>query len=201
MSSFGTHARIVRAVATAVVVFFLAAGAHLAGGAALPSPLILAALAAATLLGVTVLARKKLPLPAVLGVLGFGQIALHQAFTTLTTTTACVPATRGHFGTQQVHCASSAAVEHLHAFAVFDSPLMFAAHTAAVAVTALMLYHGETALLLALHWFRPLAARPRLATFLPLADLPLIPAAPARSYLEPLLNIRPLRGPPLITSH
>lgn len=201
MTSRSTHARIVRAVATAVVVFFLAAGAHLAGGAALPSPLILAALAASTLLAVTVLARKKLPFTAVLGTLSIGQIVLHQAFTTLTTTAACVSASRGHFGTQQVHCSPSGAMEHSHAFSMFDDPLMLAAHSAAVVVTALMLYHGETALVLALRRFQPLAALPRLITYPPLADLPLVPEAPTRNYLQPLLNIRPVRGPPLATSH
>ena len=196
-----THARIVRAAATAVVVFFLAAGAHLAGGAALPNPLILGTLAVTTLLAVTILARKKLSLPAVLGILGAGQLLLHEAFTTLTTTAACVPASRSHFGPQQVHCAPTGGAEHAHAFSLFDSPLMFAAHAAAVVVTALMLYHGEAALELAAQWLRPLAALPQLKSQPPLADLPLIPEAPVRNYLEPLLTMRPLRGPPLTTSH
>jgi hypothetical protein len=196
-----THARIVRAVATAVVVFFVAAGAHVAGGAALPNPLILGTLAVTTLLAVTILSRKRLALPAVLGILGAGQLLLHGGFTTLTTTAACVPASRDHFGPQQVHCAPAGGLEHAHAFSMFDSPLMFAAHAAAVVVTALMLYHGEAALELAVQWLRPLAKLPRLVTNPPLADLPLIPEAPVRNYLDPLLTMRPLRGPPLPTSH
>jgi hypothetical protein len=84
---------------------------------------------------------------------------------------------------------------------MFDSPLMSAAHAAAVICTALMLYHGEAALELAVQWLRPLAALPQLAVYPPLADLPLIPEPPARSYREPLLDTRPLRGPPLPTSH
>lgn len=197
----GTHARVVRATVTAVVVFSLAAGAHLAGGAALPNPLILGTLAVTTLLAVTVLSRRKLPLPAVLGILGAGQLVLHEAFTTLTTTASCVPASRGHFGPQQVHCAPAGGMEHAHAFSLFDSPLMFAAHAAAVLVTALMLYHGEAALELAVQWLRPLAVQPQLVVYPPAADLPPVPEAPARNYLEPLLDIRPLRGPPLHTSH
>ncbi len=196
-----TNARILRAVATAVVVFSVAAGAHVAGGAALPSPLILAALGASTLLAVTVLARNQLSLAGLLGILGVGQFALHQAFTMLTTTTACVAAPRGHFGTQQVHCAPAGAMEHAHAFVMFDSPAMFGAHTAAVVVTALMLFHGESTLKLALRWLRPLAILPRVGTFPPRVDLPPAPETPVRNYLHPLLNIRPLRGPPLPTSH
>lgn len=197
-----THVRVVRAAATAVVVFFLAAGAHLAGGAALPSPLILGTLAVTTLLAVTILARRKLQLPAVLGILGVGQLLLHQAFTTLTTTAACVPASRAHFGPQQVHCLPASGIaEHAHAFSMFDSPLMLAAHAGAVVITALMLYHGEAALELAVQWLRPLAALPRLSVYPPPADLPLVPDNPVRSYLEPLLMMRPLRGPPLSTSH
>lgn len=197
----GTHVRMLRAAATAVVVFFLAAGAHLAGGAALPSPLILGTLAVTTLLVVTILSRRKLSFPSVLGILGAGQVLLHEAFTTLTTTAACVPAPRGHFGPQQVHCAPTGGLEHAHAFSMSDSPLMLGAHAAAVVVTALMLYHGEAALELAAQWLRPLVALPQLVIYPPLADLPLLPDAPVRNYLEPLLNIRPLRGPPLPTSH
>lgn len=196
-----SHARILRAAACAVVVFFLAAGAHLAGGAALPSPLILGTLAVTTLLGATVLSRRKLSLPAVLGVLSAGQLLLHEAFTMLTTTAACVPAARGHFGPQQVHCTPTGGLEHAHVFSLFDSPLMFAAHAGAVVVTALMLYYGEAAVELAAQWLRPLAVLARLRAVLPVADLPPIPEAPARNYLAPLLNIRPLRGPPLSASH
>lgn len=196
-----THARVLRAAATAVVIFSLATGAHLAGGAALPNPLILGTLAVATLLTVTILSRRKLPLPAVLGVLGAGQMVLHEAFITLTTTTAvCVAASRDHFGAEQVHCAPAIGIEHAHAFPLLDSPLMFAAHAAAVVLTALMLHSGETALELVVQWLRPLATLPRLCTYPPLADLPTIPAPLTRNYLEPLLNIRPLRGPPLLTS-
>lgn len=197
-----THARIMRAAATAAVVFPLAAGAHLMGGATLPSPFILVALAISTLLAVTVIARRKLPLPAVLGVLGGGQLVLHQAFTTLTTTaSACVPTSRGHFGPQQVHCAPAAVTEHTHAFSLFDSPLMLAAHAAAVVVTALLLYHGEAAVELVVQWLRPLATLPRLLPNVPEAELPSVPEAPARRYSAPHLIIRPLRGPPLIPSH
>lgn len=196
-----THARLVRAIATAVVIFFLAAGAHLAGGAGLPSPLILGTLAVTTLLAVTILSRKKLPLPAVLGTLGAGQVLLHQAFTTLTTTAACIPTSSVHFGPQQVHCTPAGGMEHAHAFSMFDNPLMLAAHAGAVIVTALMLYHGEASLELAAQWLRPLAALPRLVAFPPLADLPVIPAAPVHDYLAPLLSMRLLRGPPLSTSH
>lgn len=196
-----THARMMRAAATAVVVFFLAAGAHLAGGAVLPSPLILGTLAVTTLLAVTILSRRKLSLPSVLGILSAGQMLLHEAFTTLTTTAACVPAPRGHFGPQQVHCAPTVGPEHAHAFSMFDSPLMFGAHAVAVVVTALMLHHGETALELAAQWLRPLVTLPQAVTYPPLANLPLLPEAPVRNYVEPLLNSRPLRGPPLPTSH
>ncbi|MFP5315082.1 MAG: hypothetical protein ACLGHS_06865 [Actinomycetes bacterium] len=192
--------RMMRATVTAGVVFLLAAGAHIAGGAALPDPLILGTLAVTTVLATTVLSRRKLSLPSVLGVLGAGQVLLHEAFSTLTTTAACVPSSRAHFGPQQVHCAPAGGMEHAHASSLLDNPLMFAAHAGAVVATALMLYYGETALELAAQWLRPLVALPRLVVFPPPADLPVFPDAPVRSYLEPLLTVRPLRGPPLATS-
>lgn len=194
------HVRMIRSAVTAGVVFLLASGAHIAGGAALPDPLILGTLAMTTVLAVTILSRRKLSLPSVLGVLGAGQVLLHHAFSTLTSTAACAPATRAHFGPQQVHCVPAGGMEHVHAFSLFDNPLMFAAHAAAVGATALMLYYGETALELAAQWLRPLLALPRLVVFPPLADLPVFPDAPVRSYLEPLLTVRPLRGPPVGTS-
>lgn len=192
-----THARIARAVFTGAAVFSLAAGAHLAGGAALPSPLILAGLAGLTLLAVTVFARRKFSVGGVLAILGGGQVLLHEAFSALTTTTACVPASRGHFGSQQVHCAPADVLEHAHGFSLVDDPLMFLTHAIAVLVTALMLAHGETALELALRWLRPLAALPQVAAYPSRTELPRTPERPTRNYLSPLLDMRPLRGPPL----
>lgn len=193
-----THARIARAVATAVVVFFLAAGAHVAGGAALPDPLILVGLGGLTLLTITIVARRKLTVGGTLVILGAGQVVLHEAFSNLSSTAACMPASGEHLGPQQVHCVPVDALGHVHGISLINDPLMAGMHMAAVAVTALMLVYGETALELALRWLRPLVAVPDVAaSMFPLPDLPLPPVSPAGSYLSPLLDVRPLRGPPL----
>ncbi|WP_155853972.1 hypothetical protein [Arthrobacter sp. H5] len=199
MTGLGTTARILRASATAVVVLSLATGAHLAGGGQLPGLLILAALAAATLLAVTVAAQRKLSLPAVLGILGIGQFVLHQAFNTLTTTTACLPAPGGHYGMQQVHCAPTG-LEHAHAGAAPDGALMLAAHAAAVVITALMLHRGEAALVLTVQWLRPLFALPGLAAQFPQTPLPRFRTISRPSYRHPVLVVPTLRGPPATAS-
>ena len=65
----------------ALTVLSLAAGAHTLAGGQLPSPGILLALLALTGLASTTATRLKLNLPALAGLLGAGQLVLHEAFT------------------------------------------------------------------------------------------------------------------------
>ncbi len=70
-----------RSAMVALTVLSLAAGAHTLAGGQLPSPGILLALLALTGLASTTATRLKLNLPAMAGLLGAGQLVLHNAFT------------------------------------------------------------------------------------------------------------------------
>ena len=70
-----------RSAMVALTVLSLAAGAHTLAGGQLPSPGILLALLALTGLASTTATRLKLNLPALAGLLGAGQLVLHEAFT------------------------------------------------------------------------------------------------------------------------
>ena len=83
---FGAHSSehplpSVRLAMVAMTVLSLAAGAHTLAGGELPSPGILLALLALTGLASTTATRLKLNLPALAGLLGAGQLVLHEAFT------------------------------------------------------------------------------------------------------------------------
>ena len=70
-----------RSAMVALTVLSLAAGAHTLAGGQLPSPGILLALLALTGLASTTATRLKLNFPAMAGLLGAGQLVLHEAFT------------------------------------------------------------------------------------------------------------------------
>ncbi|WP_342451683.1 hypothetical protein [Arthrobacter sp. H16F315] len=72
-----------RSAMVALTVLSLAAGAHTLAGGQLPVSGILLALLALTGLAATTATRLKLNLPALAGLLGAGQLLLHEAFTAL----------------------------------------------------------------------------------------------------------------------
>lgn len=192
----------------------LAAGAHTLGGGALPTPPILAALLALTLLASVLATRIRLGLLAMTAVLGTGQVLLHEAFTALAGTAtpqAALPAGHQHDDGAALAGAlqhlspalghSGAPSEHLaqgHGSLAHD-PGMLLAHVAATLLTALLLARGEAALWALAAWLRPLF-RAAKTPVLPVAGRALrAPFAPEPPRL-PWRTLRRdrLRGPPRV---
>ncbi|MHA7275541.1 hypothetical protein [Arthrobacter sp. HLT1-21] len=195
MSGAPASLRLVRSSATSAVVLALAAGAHIIGGGNLPAPLIVAALGSATLLAVTVIAKKTLSLPALLVLLGVGQWLLHHAFSLTTTAAACVAAPARHHAVQAVSCPSNSLQGH--AETAHTDLGMLALHASAVVVTGFMLQRGESALRRAAARLNPLLRLPDVVVVVPAPRIPSFPPAPALRTVRALRDVPPLRGPPL----
>ncbi|CCQ45091.1 hypothetical protein ARTSIC4J27_1024 [Pseudarthrobacter siccitolerans] len=190
-----------RALTVTGLVLGIAAAAHTAGGGHLPPAPVLALLAALVLLPVTVLARRRLSLASISGVLGAGQLALHTAFTSLPgPVDHCTPAGIASYGHHQAQaipdCLTAGAGAVALQLPAVPGPVMVAAHILALAATALLLAHGEEALWRALAWLAPpvleLYARP-----LPRWTAPAPLAASCVPPLHPSVRTRLFRGPPL----
>lgn len=161
--------RLLRSLIVTGVIVGLAAGGHLFGGGNLPAPMITVALAALVLVPVTWLTRRELSFTTLLGLLGAGQMVLHEAFSTLSVSAVCqAPVTAGshlHAGTSSLHClpsasaAASAAASagmDAHPASGVDPVAMLAGHVLAVLATAWFLRRGEASLWQLLAWLRPL---------------------------------------------
>ena len=194
-----------RATAVGSTVTALAAGAHAWAGGTLPHPLILATMLALVALGSTAIARLRLRLPALVAVLGAGQLALHEAFTALSVSQAASPEAaavlaRGrhqHTGDAaaalgSLHAVPDALAAHSHA-----SPAMLALHAAATLACAVVIRKAERAVEALAAWLRPLARLPRPTAVVPAARVRTAPPRPARRVLPwRQLAPPPLRGPP-----
>jgi hypothetical protein len=193
----GALFRLSRAAVVAVVTVFLAAAAHVAGGGALPDPLIAAGLLALTLLPVIALSGKRITPAAMLGILGSGQFALHGAFAGLSESATTAPAL-------------APAAGHVHVLGAFSSPLagghghtesaaMLTAHFLATLATGVLLARGEAALWALLSWLRPLL---RLLAALAPRPTPAVPAFTEETLprLWRGLRLPALRGPPTISA-
>ncbi|WP_461173888.1 hypothetical protein M1D93_03990 [Arthrobacter sp. Z1-9] len=187
-----------RSSAVGTVILTLAAVAHLAGGGALPAPVILLAVLALTALASTTATRLQLGFPAMAALLGGGQLALHGLFTAFgpsapgrTPTGATSHA--GHFSGADVLTPAA----HLAGTEAGSAPLMLAAHALATLGCAVLLAKGEAALWALAAWLRPLSALPRAvvpdAVPPPLAAFPTA-AAPQRPWRNLRQDNR--RGPP-----
>ncbi|GAA1264421.1 hypothetical protein [Arthrobacter pascens] len=197
--------RLLRSLIVTGVIVGLAAGGHLFGGGNLPAPMITVALAALVLVPVTWLTRRELSFTTLLGLLGAGQLVLHEAFSTLSVSAVCqTPVTGGshlHAGTSTLHCLPSASAGasagmDAHAAAGADPMAMLAGHVLAVLATAWFLRRGEASLWQLLAWIRPLVhiLRPvaiPVAGPTTFARNPVFIPAPWRN-----LRLHSLRGPP-----
>lgn len=190
-----------------LTVLSLAAGAHTLAGGQLPSPGILLALLALTGLASTTATRLKLNLPAMAGLLGAGQLVLHEAFTAFSAP-ALSPAPAGAVSGPAGDLAHHAGPVP---FAAIDSPLaasgqdpglsllMLAGHAVATLLCAVLLARGEAALWALAAWLRPLLRLPAALT----PDAVAVPAAtgwPAETVPLPWRNLRRdcRRGPPAV---
>lgn len=198
-----THPRrtpfhLLRASALGTVMMTLAAGAHLAGGGALPQPVIMLAMLALTALAGTTATRLKLGFPSMAALLAGGQWALHEVFAGFSVPpAAALPSgTAGHD-----HPSGSAVlapvVDHLYGPGTPSGPVMLAAHVLATLACAFLLAKGEDALWALAAWLRPLFVLPRPVR----SDGGTAPAAapsPSAVPLRPWRNLRQdrRRGPP-----
>ena len=197
------HARppfyLLRAASLSAGALTLAAGAHVAGGGLLPSPGILLAVIALTVLAATTATRLRLNFPAVLSVLGAGQFILHEAFAAFSSPGTSVSTAAS--GLHNAHVTGAATPVITASGHVHDSGsagiLMFLAHALATAACALLLAKGEAALWALAAWLRPLVRLPEAVT--PDAGTPrAVPGPPAALPLRPWRNLRQnsRRGPP-----
>jgi len=197
-----------RAASVATGALTLAAGAHVAGGGQLPSPGILLAVLALTVLAATTTTRLKLNFPAMLTVLGAGQFVLHEAFAALSSSGTAVGAAASGPHESHLAGAASGAINiaaapvvagsgHIHDYGSAAGILMLVAHALATAACALLLAKGEAALWALAAWLRPLVRLPEPVT--PDAGTPpAVPGPPAVLPLRPWRNLRQHsgRGPP-----
>lgn len=189
-----------------LTILSLAAGAHTLAGGQLPSAGILLALLALTGLVSTTATRLKLTLPALAGLLGAGQLVLHEAFTAFSApalSPALAGAVSGPAGGLAHHAGQvplPAGLGSPVAASGLDSGLsllMLAGHALATLLCAVLLARGEAALWALAAWLRPLLRLPDPVT----PDAVAVPAAagwPAESVPLPRRNLRRDcgRGPP-----
>lgn len=187
-----------RSTMIAGTVVALAAGAHILAGGQLPATGILLAVLALAGLASTAAARFRLRMPAMAGLLGAGQLVLHEAFILFGgPLPGPADSSFGHHLAPAIPAANP--LEHLPPASPDPSfgVLMFTGHALATLACALLLAKGEEALWSLAAWLRPLFRLPEPAT----ADLATVPAArgwPADRAPRPRRNLRPdcRRGPP-----
>ena len=190
-----------RALTVTGLILGIAAAAHTAAGGLLPAPSVLAVLAVLVLLPVTVLARRRLGPGSITAALTLGQVALHEAFNTLPQTAEhCMSAGIAAYGHHQAQaipgCATAGTGLAALNVPALPEPAMTGAHILAVALTALLLARGESALWRMLAWFAPLAVILRVKV-LPLWVPPAVPRVSFIPRLHPCLRVPALRGPPV----
>ncbi|MET3811264.1 hypothetical protein [Arthrobacter sp. UYEF3] len=187
-----------RSAMVATTIVTLAAAAHVVAGGRLPAPAILLAFLALSGLVSTAATRLKLNLAAMTGLLGAGQVVLHEAFSAFGVTvspTGGVAAPAHHTGLIPI----AVPADHLRLHEL-DSALgvaMFAGHALATLVCAVLLAGGEDALWQLAAWLRPLVQLPAAAPPRPVRARVLLPRSAAPLPL-PWRNLRRdcRRGPP-----
>ncbi|NUU33355.1 hypothetical protein [Arthrobacter sp. C9C5] len=187
--------RFPRAVTFTAAMFTLAAGAHVLAGGSMPEPAIFAGLVALVLALVMILAKIRITAPVMAGLLGAGQLVLHEAFNTLSVTEAFAPASGGHLHGTGAVPPSALALMPEHAAA--PGALMLILHAAATLATALVLARGEAAVWALAAWLKPLV---RILTALAIPDWPHLPAPLVIVIPSPWRSLRlpALRGPPRV---
>ncbi|WP_159704825.1 hypothetical protein [Arthrobacter sp. 18067] len=189
-----------RSGAISLVIVLLAAGAHVVGGGTLPTAPVLLALVALTALVATLATRFKLNLVAMAGLLGGGQLALHEAFTALTPITAIGPGANHHLGGESLSPGVDIATTHTHELGTAFGAMMLVGHVLATVASAVILTKGEDALWQLAAWLRPLFALPTLVFRPDAGASPVAPGTPDVFIPRPWRNLRQdsRRGPPAV---
>lgn len=189
-----------RSGAISIVVVLLAAGAHVVGGGELPTAPVLLALVALTALAATLATRFKLNFFTLAGLLGAGQLALHEAFTTLSPITASKQGMNHHLGGEALSPGLDIAATHTHELGTAFGTMMFVGHVLATFASAVVLAKGENALWQLAAWLRPLLALPTLLFRPDAGASPVAVGAPDVFIPRPWRNLRQdsRRGPPAV---
>jgi hypothetical protein len=146
------------------------------------------------------LARRQLSFLTLLGVLGTGQLILHEAFLVLSSPVPCPTSGNPmpHHGAGHIQDCSASVADALTVptGSGADSPAMLAAHLLALLATAWLLRGGEIALWQLRAWLRPLVHLPRSSWIIPVRYQPV--AAGFVVVPVPRRNLPPDngRGPP-----
>ncbi|PRB41401.1 hypothetical protein CQ020_11475 [Arthrobacter sp. MYb23] len=181
-----------------LIVVLLAAGAHIVGGGELPTAPVLLALVALTALAATLATRFKLNLVTMAGILGAGQLALHEAFTALGPISANVQETKHHLGAEPLSAGLDIAATHTHELGTAFGTIMFVGHVVATIASAVVLAKGEDALWQLAAWLRPLLSLPSLVFRPDAGASPVAVGTPDVFIPRPWRNLRQdsRRGPP-----
>jgi hypothetical protein len=194
--------RLARTGIVSGVLFSLAAAAHLMPGGRLPQPMIALALFAFTAIPVMLLSRLKLSLPILAALMAASQLALHTAFSTLSTSAGFPPARPEHVHnvhslmTADAMTGGTSGPGQAMATGMSSASLpMLLLHIAAAVLATLMLAKGEAALWGLARWLRPLVSLPARAVLPPLSAVPVRnPGFILR--LAARVRLPALRGPP-----
>ena len=189
-----------RSGAVSLVVVLLAAGAHIVGGGTLPTAPVLLALVVLTALVATLATRFKLNLVSMAGLLGAGQLVLHEAFTALGPITATGPAANHHLGGESLDPGMDIAATHTHELGTAFGALMLVGHILATLASAVVLAKGEDAMWQLAAWLRPLLTLPTLVFRPDAGASPVAVGAPDVFIPRPWRNLRQdsRRGPPAV---
>ncbi|MEX5237414.1 hypothetical protein [Kocuria arenosa] len=192
---------LVRAVLVTALVLALAGAGHLAGGGALPSPLLLIVLGMGVLGPVAWAAGYRLSLGRLLVILGATQWVLHEAFSVLSAATACHHAPVGHHGLHSglvSACPPTPVLEIGHHDPIGLGLPMLVGHGLAVVATAVVGAQAENALWLAREWLRPLLAAAGPVRLLLTCPQPPMPLEPRPVLVWRGLRWDRVRGPPVV---
>ncbi|WP_458107464.1 hypothetical protein M1D51_17935 [Arthrobacter sp. R3-55] len=189
-----------RSATVSLVVVLLAAGAHIVGGGTLPTAPVLLALVVLTALVATLATRFKLNLVFMAGLLGAGQLALHEAFTALGPIRTTGPAANHHLGAESLSPGMDIAAAHTHELGTAFGTMMLVGHVFATFASAIVLAKGEDALWQLAAWLRPLLALPTLVFRPDAGASPAAVGAPDVFIPRPWRNLRQdsRRGPPAV---
>ncbi|WP_400160607.1 copper resistance protein CopC [Arthrobacter sp. BPSS-3] len=186
--------RVTRALAAAGTALFLAAAAHLGAGGALPTPPVMAALAALAALTAAPLTARTMTAPILVGYLLAGQFALHHAFAALS-----VPAAPGGVPVAHVHgrtdVSFQGSVGRPGVPDAYPTDAMLGLHLLATLATALVLARAEATLWMLASWLKALIAPPAPAA-LPPVSRTAATGEGRRIHLGTSPGRVPARGPP-----
>jgi hypothetical protein len=192
--------RLARASAVAATTVALALVAHVLGGGAIPSPLVVGSLVAVVLAAAVPVGGRRLGPVGATALLGLGQLGLHGCLDALAGM-GCVPGPKmaGHLHATQLACATAPAHLGPHATGAGGSA-MLALHVVATLAAALLIAGTDRALVHVASWLGPLVAL-LVSVALPASAALPVRAENRRAPGRRAVGVVALRGPPRTPAH